>query len=89
MHKLKLFIYVLSVLCLLAAQLSAETVDDVVKKHIEARGGKNWTAVQSMKITGTFTGFSVPGPCTIIKTKTGRYHFDGQWGDKPGHRLQR
>ncbi|MCF8374667.1 MAG: hypothetical protein K9H64_23815 [Bacteroidales bacterium] len=72
--------------------LNGQTVDEIIKKHIEAHGGmKNWDAVQSMKITGNFTSFSETNPFTEIKSRPGNYYasyhlgqhkvVDGKIGD--------
>ncbi len=54
--------------------LLAQDVDKIISKHIKAHGGeKNWSAVNSMKITGEFTAFSVVEDFTFIKTKTNYY----------------
>jgi outer membrane lipoprotein-sorting protein len=51
----------------LAAPASAQTVDDVVAKHIQARGGlEKLKAVQSMKITGKMTlGPGIEAPVSL------------------------
>ena len=36
----------------------ALTVEGVVAKHIEARGGDAWKRIDTMKITGQYTAFS-------------------------------
>jgi hypothetical protein len=49
MKNLKL-IPVLVTVCLMSSALFSQTTDEIVKKHIEAIGGKdNWTKVKSMK----------------------------------------
>ena len=56
---------------------SAQNLDKIIKKHIEAHGGaKNWEAIQSMKITGNFTAFSIEKPFKTIKVKPGYYYSE-------------
>ena len=48
-----------AVLGLAISASAAMELDDVIARHIEARGGKDaWEAVESMKITGSYTAFS-------------------------------
>ncbi|MFP4471536.1 MAG: DUF1579 family protein [Bacteroidales bacterium] len=62
--------------------ISAQTADEIISKHIEAHGGmENWNAIQSMKITGQFTAFSETKPYTEVKARGGKYfsdHYKGQ-----------
>ncbi len=63
--------------------IQAQSVDEVINKHIKARGGlKKWNKIKTMKITGTYTGFSVPQPFTLIKAKPSSYYFDHHLGNK-------
>ena len=56
---------------------------DIVAKHIQARGGLDaWRAVKTMKITGTFTGFSVPAPFTLYRSRPNKIWWDHMLGDK-------
>lgn len=76
---------VLAVALILAGGLPASglTVDEVVAKHIEARGGDEaWRAVGNVKVTGSFTAFSQINPFTLNRTADGRYHLDHMLGDK-------
>jgi hypothetical protein len=59
---------VLSMVCLLvgADLVHAQTVDEIVAKNIEAKGGVDkLKSVQSMKLTGTLAGRGVESPFTI------------------------
>lgn len=61
----------------------AAPLDEVVEKHIAAKGGRDaWDAIESLKLTGQFTGFSKIKPFTLHK-KRDRYHMDHMLGDKP------
>ena len=63
--------------------LPALTVDEVVEKHIAARGGHAaWQGVGDLRMTGSFTGFSQVNPFTLHRTQDGHYHLDHVLGDK-------
>ncbi len=56
---------------------SAATVDEVVAKHIEAKGGVDaWNAIRSMRVTGEFTAFSKTAPFTLHRMRDDLYHMD-------------
>ncbi len=75
-------------LLLSASTLAAETadevgktVDEVIAKHIEARGGLDaWSQIDNMKVTGDFTAFSKVSPFTQHRARIGevksKYHMD-------------
>ena len=53
------------------------TVNDVIQKNIEARGGiSNWAAVKTIKITGTYVNFSDATPFTVWRQRPDLYRFD-------------
>lgn len=55
------------------------TVDEVIQKNIEARGGaEKWAKVQSMKMTGIYRSFSEESPFTIWRKRPDSYRFDQQ-----------
>lgn len=82
MRKAILAVSIVVVLAVLPAV--AQSVDDVIARHIEARGGRaTWDAVRTMKITGSFTSFSVVSPFTLQRKRDDRYHVDYVWNDKP------
>lgn len=65
----------LLVFCFIAGQ--AQELDEIIAKHIEARGGaENWAKVENMKITGRFTAFSVEEDWMAIKTSKGQYYSE-------------
>ncbi|MEM7585702.1 MAG: DUF1579 family protein [Acidobacteriota bacterium] len=73
-----------ALLWLTALPVSAETVDEVIAKHIAARGGQEaWDAVQTVKATGTFTGFSQVNSFILHRKRGNQYHLDHILGDKP------
>lgn len=84
-HKTLLPFALLAAALLLGATSAAAqepTLDEIVNRHLEARGGAEaWRAVRSMQAEGTYTAFSIRGPFTWVKDGE-RYHFDGLWGGK-------
>jgi len=70
-------------LALTAGFAWAGELEDVIDKHVAARGGHDaWQAVKTMKITGTYTGFSIPGSFELIRARPNRLFFDHALGDK-------
>lgn len=75
--------YLLSALIAFLFVLSgqAQDIDAIIKKHIDAHGGKDkWDAVQSLKVTGRFTSFSEVKTIHMLMTKEGMYRFDYAMG---------
>ncbi len=59
----------------------AQELDEIISKHIEAHGGaEKWDAIESMKITGRFTAFSVEEDWYAYKTKNGSYYSQLELG---------
>lgn len=59
------------------AKVEAGSVEDVVAKHVAARGGaERWRAVRSMDLSGTYTSFSEDHPFTLRRKRPGRYRFE-------------
>lgn len=53
------------------------SVDEVIKKNIEARGGyENWQNVETIKMTGTYVNFSNPEDFVIYRKRPDLYRFD-------------
>lgn len=57
------------------------TLEEVLAKHVEARGGQDaWNAVENLRATGTYDAFSKSGPLTRVQTRDGlfrmEYHLD-------------
>ncbi len=60
-------------LLLAAVPLAAETVDEVIARHIEARGGlEAWSKIDSMKLTGDYSAFSKVSPFTLHRARDSR-----------------
>jgi hypothetical protein len=59
----------------------AQDLDEIIAKHIEAHGGaEKWDAVESMKIIGRYTAFSVEEDFYAYKTKEGGYYSQLELG---------
>jgi hypothetical protein len=66
-----------AVLGLAITASAAMELDEVIAKHIEARGGQDaWDAVQSMKLTGSYTAFSQVSDFTLLRKRDHRYLLD-------------
>lgn len=53
------------------------TVDDIIRKNIEARGGAaNWAKVENLTMDGTYVSFSEPAPFKIWRQRPDLYRFD-------------
>jgi len=61
----------------LAAPSGAATLQEVIAKHIEARGGQeNWSKVSSIRVTGDYTAFSKVAPFTLTRARDDSYLLD-------------
>jgi len=73
--KYQIFVFI-SFLCM-SSILNAQNVDDIIAKHIKAHGGTEaWENIQSMKVSGRFTAFSIEEDFFAIKTKEGQYYSE-------------
>ncbi len=55
----------------------AATLEEVIAKHIEARGGRtNWDKVSSIRMTGDYTSFSKVEPFTLTRARDNSYLLD-------------
>lgn len=60
-----------------AADDPTVTVEQVLAKHADARGGAEaWAEVKTLEIEGTWTAFSEDGPMTIRRMRPDLYRFD-------------
>lgn len=54
-----------------------QTVDDIIQKNIEARGGaENWAEVKNITMEGIYVSFSEPEPFKIWRQRPDLYRFD-------------
>ncbi|ANM29327.1 hypothetical protein ABI59_06560 [Acidobacteria bacterium Mor1] len=57
--------------------VSAASLDEIVQKHTEAKGGKAaWDALQSLELSGTFRAFSKDAPFKMVRKQGNKYHLD-------------
>jgi len=53
------------------------TVQDVLARHVEARGGAEaWARVQALRITGTYSALSEEADFTLWRQRPGSYRFE-------------
>jgi hypothetical protein len=65
------------------APIGAETLEEVIAKHVEARGGEEaWAKIESLKMTGQYMAFSVVSPFTLQRKRDRRYHMDHLHNEK-------
>lgn len=64
-----------------ACPLAAATVDEVIAKHVAARGGDAWEKVHSLKLTGSYTAFSKTAAFTLYRKRDDRYFGDKYYFD--------
>ncbi|MCJ7615308.1 MAG: hypothetical protein MUO43_02090 [Desulfobacterales bacterium] len=76
------FVFLLSSLVFWTCQCNGTktlTVDDIVKKNIEARGGaENWAKVENITMEGIYVSFSEPEPFKIWRQRPDLYRFDSK-----------
>ncbi len=73
--KTKVSFFVALFACVASAQTLS--VDEVIQKNIEARGGaEKWAAMQTFIMSGTYTAFSEPAPFKIWRKRENKYRFD-------------
>ena len=53
-----------------------ETLEEVLERHLEAKGGVAWEAVERLEITGQYTAYSVAKPFRLIRQRPNGYLFD-------------
>ena len=53
------------------------TVDNIIQKNIDARGGaEKWTNLKTIYMEGTYTSFSEPKPFKVWRQRPDLYRFD-------------
>ena len=73
----------LSSMALTAASAEELSVDEVVAKHIEARGGTAWKAVENIRTSGDYESFSKVNTFTRTQLKDRRFHMEYFLGEHP------
>ncbi len=62
-----------------AASAASSTLEQVIAKHVEARGGaERWKAIESLEIKGSMTQLSQTGPFTLWLGRNDRYLLESQ-----------
>lgn len=80
----RLLTLTLSIAFLFCVQASAQTVDDLIKKNIEAHGGiQKLKAVKSMKASGKITPQGLEIPITLQQKRPGMVRMDATFQGKP------
>ena len=75
------YIFKIVIIMGIGISLNAQTVDDIIGKHLKAHGDiEKWEEIESMKISGRFTAFSVEDDFFAIKTKDGKYYSELELG---------
>jgi len=70
-----------TLILLLVSVTSAQKLEDILKKHYEARGGlKNIKAVQTIQTTGKITMMGKEYPTTIYQKRSGGFRSDMAMG---------
>jgi len=74
---------ILALLPAVPAAAGALTVDEIVDRHVAARGGlERWRAVRSLEVTGTQIAFSVASPFTLQRQRPNLYRFEQKLFDQ-------
>lgn len=75
-----LLVLVVPFTCLFAAgpeEAGRDRLDEIIAAHIQARGGaRNWAAVESMRVSGQFTHFSVQHPFLTLLQRPGKFYSE-------------
>jgi outer membrane lipoprotein-sorting protein len=79
----KSLVSIFSLAVLLSAQASAQTVDELIKKNIEARGGtQKIKSVKSLKLTGKIAQQGLEIPFTIQQKRPSSFRLDANFQGK-------
>ena len=83
MKRMRILLAVGAALGVAIAPAGAMTLEDVIAKHIEARGGEEaWAKIESMRLTGQYMAFSKVSPFTLQRKRDHRYHIDHLHNEK-------
>jgi hypothetical protein len=75
--------WIVAAAAMTAAPAAAMTVEEVIAKNIEARGGaRNWESIRSISMSGDFTAFSKTAPFRLHRTSADKFHLDHRLDDK-------
>ncbi|HXV75285.1 MAG TPA: hypothetical protein VD788_03130 [Candidatus Polarisedimenticolaceae bacterium] len=63
--------------------VAATELDEIVAKHVEAKGGDRWKAIETMKMSGSFTAFSIVAPFELIRKRDRKFSLDHEMNGHP------
>jgi hypothetical protein len=66
-----------------AGAAGAMELEEIVAKHIEAKGGDGWDEIETMKMTGSFTAFSVEAPFELVRKRDHKLYLDHEMNGHP------
>jgi len=70
-----------SIVAVGALPAAAMTVEEVIAKHVESKGGEGWDGITSMKITGAYTAFSETHDFTVHRKRANKYRLEAGFLD--------
>jgi hypothetical protein len=77
MNAIKISGLIFATAALAVAPAAAMSVEEVIAKNIEARGGAdNWSKIDSISMSGEFTAFSRVAPFELQRTSDGKFYID-------------
>jgi len=89
MRRIPTLIVLLPALMAVAAVAEELTVEQVVSRHIEARGGaERWSEVETLRMRGSYSAFSFRDEFTLIRSRGDLYRLDFTLLDSPATRAR-
>lgn len=74
---------IVAVWLVLAVPAAAQTVEEIVQRHVEARGGARLKDVNAIRLVRTYGTFGANIPVTITKKRPGLYRSDQALPGRP------
>lgn len=76
-HRPRLVALLLALAVVVPATAQPPTVQDILARHVEARGGSEaWARVKALRITGTYAALSEEADFTLWRQRPGSYRFE-------------
>ena len=85
MRAIKLISTLAAAVVVAAGPAYSTTVDEVIAKHIEARGGDAWEDIETFEIEGSFTAFSQTQPYKMQRKRGDKLRLDTAFLDSDMH----
>ena len=83
MRRIMIVVAACGVLTSSVALAPAATVEEVIAKHVEARGGREaWDRIETLEVTGEFTAFSKTKPFKLYRKRDNKYYMDHYLNDR-------